>query len=113
MSFEIVESDTDLQIKNDLQRFVDGDYIHILGKNQNDFALKFSFLFNHTIIEKNESTYDKLVFTYGDKNLKISIDNSNIRREEYFKHLMDEEFFQNSLKSFIRENRINKIIENG
>jgi len=65
MSFEIVETDTDLQIKNDIQRFVDDDYINILGKDQNDFALKLSLLFNHTIIEKNESTYDKLVFTYG------------------------------------------------
>ena len=111
MPFEIVETESDLWIKNDLQKFVDGDYINIFGKEKNDYALKLSFLFNHTTIEKNVSTYDKLVFNYGHSRLKIQLDNSNVRREEYFKYLMDEEFFQNSLKSFIRENRINKRID--
>ena len=82
-----------------------------ITKEENDYALKLSFFFNHATIEKNESTYDKLVFTYGDKYLKILIDNSFHSRETYFKYMMDEDFFQNSLKSFIRENRINKIIE--
>jgi hypothetical protein len=112
MKFEILNSEVDVQIKSDLYRFLEGVYIgSSFSKEENDYALKLSFLFNHSIIEEYESTYDKLVFIYGDKHLKISLDNSNIRREEYFKHLMYDEFFQNSLKSFIREHRINKIID--
>jgi len=112
MKFEILNSEVDVQIKSDLYRFLEGVYIgSSFSKEQNDYALKLSFLFNHSIIEKYESTYDKLVFTYGDKYLKISLDNSYHTKETYFKYMMDEEFFQNSLKSFIREHRINKIID--
>lgn len=111
MSFEILESDIDVQIKNNLQKFVDGDYIGTFTEEENEQAIKLAFLLNHASIEKNLSTYDKLVFSYGGDVLKISIDNSFLKRETYFKYMMDEEFFQNSLKSFIRENRINKIIE--
>jgi hypothetical protein len=113
MKFEILNSDSDIYIKNDLYKFLDGVYISsdLFTEEENDYALKLSFLFNHSIIEEYESTYDKLVFTYGGKYLKISLDNSNVRREEYFKYMMDEEFFQNSLKTFIRDYRINKIIE--
>lgn len=111
MSFEILESEIDIQIKDNLQKFADGDYIGTFTEEENEQAIKLSFLFNHASIEKNLSTYDKLVFSYGGEVLKISIDNSFLTRETYFKYMIDEEFFQNSLKSFIRENRINKIIE--
>lgn len=111
MSFEILESEIDIQIKNDLQKFADGDYIGTFTEEENEHAIKLSFLFNHALIERNLSTHDKLVFSYGGSVLKISIDNSFIKRETYFKYMMDEEFFQNSLKSFIRENRINKVLE--
>jgi len=111
MSFEILESEIDIQIKDNLQKFADGDYIGEFTEEENEQAIKLSFLFNHASIEKNLSTYDKLVFSYGGEVLKISIDNSFLTRETYFKYMIDEEFFQNSLKSFIRENRINKIIE--
>lgn len=111
MSFEILESEIDIQIKENLQNFADGDYIGAFTEEENGQAIKLSFFLNHASIEKNLSTHDKLVFTYGDKYLKISIDNSFLKRETYFKYMMDEDFFQNSLKSFIRENRINKVLE--
>jgi len=80
MSFEILESDIDVQIKNNLQKFVDGDYIGSFTEEENEHGLKLSFLFNHASI-------DKLVFSYGGLVLKISIDNSFLKRETYFKYM--------------------------
>ena len=103
---KLLESETDHNIKNDIQRFLDGDYLYRFTKEENDFALKMSFLFNHSKIEN-----DYLIFTYGKTSLKININTNMLNaRESHFSFLMNEDLFQSSLKSFIRDNAINKII---
>jgi len=103
---KLLDSKADYNIKNDIQRFLDGDYIGHFTKEENDFGLKMSFLFNHCKIEN-----EQLIFTYGETSIKIKIDNQMPNaREAHFSFLMKEDFFQSSLKSFIRNNTINKII---
>lgn len=103
---KLLENEADQNIKNDIQRFLDGDYLGRFTKEENDFALKMSFLFNHSKLENGD-----LIFTYGKTSIKIKIDtNMPNAREAHFSFIMSEDFFQSSLKSFIRDNTINKII---
>jgi hypothetical protein len=103
---KLLDTKADHDIKNDIQRFLDGDYLGRFTKEENDFGLKMSFLFNHSKIQNGD-----LIFTYGKTSLKIKIDtNMPNAREAHFGFIMKDDFFQSSLKSFIRENKINKII---
>ena len=103
---KLLDSEADHNIKNDIQRFLDGDYIGHFTQEENDFGLKMSFLFNHSKIENGD-----LIFTYGKTSLKIKIDtNMPNAREAHFSFIMKDDFFQSSLKSFIRDNTIDKII---
>ncbi len=102
----LIESEADENIKRDLYHFLNEDYLGRFTKEENDFALKLSFLFNHS-----EVINDHLVFRWGNQVIKIKIDEQMPNcREAHFSFIMRDDFFNSSLKAFIRENKINKIL---
>ena len=104
---KLLDSEADHNIKKDIQHSLDGDYLGRFTKEENDFGLKMSFFFNHSKIENGE-----LIFNYGKTSVKIKIDtNMPNAREAHFGFIMKDDFFQSSLKSFIRNNTIDKIIK--
>lgn len=109
--------DTDLFIKDNLDRILSGDMDDKLSKQQLDKMLELSFLYNHLILEN-----DKLTFEYS----KWQINLTNLY-EQYsdlvyqlgkdgVKNMIiititSQDPFKSAFKSFIRDNKIKKIIE--
>lgn len=109
--------DTDLFIKDNLDWILAGNYSDDLSKEQLDKMIELSFLYNHLILEN-----DKLTFEYS----KYQINLTNLYEQyselvyqigkEAVKNMIittitSQEQFKLSLKSFLRDRKINKIIE--
>lgn len=109
--------DTDLFIKDNLDWILAGNYSNDLSKEQLDKMIELSFLYNHLILEN-----DKLTFEYS----KYQINLTNLYEQyselvyqigkEAVKNMIittitSQEQFKLALKSFLRDRKINKIIE--
>jgi hypothetical protein len=89
----MVLSETNEQIKTDLMKFVNGEYDNYFTKEEIAIATEISFLFNHLSVEG-----DSVIFKYSNDKIKISgYDMPNV--------------FKRSYKSFLRENKLNKLLE--
>jgi hypothetical protein len=100
-------SETNEQIKADLMKFVNGEYDNHFNTDQIAMVTELSFLLNHI-----SSEGDSIIFKYNNNKLKISglYDNPYITEEEIFYHLKKEEIFKSSYKLFLREHKINKLL---
>ena len=109
--------DTDLFIKDNLDWILAGNYDDKFNGEQLDKMIELSFLYNHMILEN-----DKLTFEYS----KYQINLTNLYEQyselvyqigrEGVKNMIittitSQEQFKLALKSFLRDRKINKIIE--
>lgn len=108
--------DTDLFIKDNLDRILAGEIDDKLSKEQLDKMLELSFLYNHMVLEN-----DKLTFEYG----KLQINLTNLY-EQYsdlvyqlgkdgvknmiITTITSQEQFKSGFKAFLRDKKINKIL---
>jgi hypothetical protein len=101
-------SETNEQIKADLMKFVNGEYDNYFTKEEVAMATELSFLFNHISAEG-----DSIIFNYNNDKIKISglHDMSNFSEEGIIHHIKNEEVFKRSYKSFLREHKLNKLLE--
>ena len=109
--------DTDLFIKDKLDWILAGKYDDKFTKEQLDKMIELSFLYNHLTQEN-----DKLIFKYS--NLQINLGNLlqqysdlvNQLGKEAVKNMIittitSQEQFKLAFKSFIRDRKIDKIID--
>lgn len=109
--------DTDLFIKSNLDWILAGKYDHKFSKEQLDKMIELSFLYNHMVLEN-----DKLTFEYS----KWQINLTNLYEQyselvyqigkEGVKNIMittitSQDGFKLAFKSFLRDKKINNIIE--
>jgi hypothetical protein len=102
-------STTNQTIKDDLQSLVDGTYDGILSSEQLKFALELSFLFNHIRLDGNS-----IIFEYNKLCIKVSNNEfipTEYEEERIIHTIIKEEGFKSSLKQFIRDNRITKLLQ--
>ena len=103
----MILDETAQKIKEDLPRFINGDYDKNLTPDQIKYAIKLSFLYNYTTFIN-----DSVIFKYRDITIKISgVSNipSEWKNEQIFSAITNEEDFKNSLKSFLREHKLNNL----
>ncbi len=109
--------DTDLFIKDNLDWILAGNYSNDLSKEQLDKMIELSFLYNHLILENDKLTfeyskwqinltnlyeqYSELVYQLGREGVKNMIITTITSQEQ----------FKLAFKSFLRDRKINKIIE--
>ena len=108
--------DTDLFIKNNLDWILAGKYDDKFNKDQLDKMIELSFLYNHMVLEN-----DKLTFEYG----KLQINLTNLYEQyselvyqigkEGVKNMIittitSQDQFKLAFKSFLRDNKIKKIL---
>lgn len=101
-------STTNQTIKDDLQSLVDGTYDGILTPEQLKYALELSFLFNHIT-----SNIDTIIFKYDSLEIKFSGVHDlpfEYAEETIIHNILKEEGFKSSLKQFIRDNKIEKLL---
>lgn len=104
----LIRSESDLKLKNDLYKIVNGEYDNHLTPEEVQFAIKLSFLFNHTTIDN-----DDVIFKYDSNIFKIRgiTDEFPNTVEFIISTISNEEVFKNSLKNFLRDAKIKKIID--
>jgi hypothetical protein len=104
----MVLSETNEKIKADLMKFVNGDYDAYFTKEEIAMATELSFLFNHISAEG-----DSVIFKYNNDKLKISglHDMPNFIEEVIIPYIKNKEVFKRSYKSFLREHKLNKLLE--
>ena len=114
---DLLLDDTDIFIKDNLDGILAGDMDDKFNKEQLDKMLEISFLYNHLTFEM-----DSLTFEHGGTKLKV-----NNLYEQYsdlvyqigkegvknmvMTTITSQDQFKSAFKSFIRDNKINKIIE--
>lgn len=114
----LIRSESDLKLKNDLYKIVNGEYDNHLTPEEVQFAIKLSFLFNHTTIDN-----DDVIFKYDSNIFKIrgipdgflnhrGLLSLHVPTVEFIiSTISNEEVFKNSLKNFLRDAKIKKIID--
>ena len=117
-------NDTNLFIKDNLQNIIDGKFDDKFEPNQLKMMLEMSFLYNHITFELTDS----ILFKYNDisykvKGIKEMIDSiifvTNFKtsspynidvENEIFGMIRNAEVFKSSYKQFLRDTKINKIL---
>ena len=106
---KIIETEIDEHIKNDLYKYLNGDYDSHFTPEQITYAIEYSFLLNHTSVEG----YD-LIFKYDRLTIKIDfrtfLEMPN-KREAIIRLLKSEPQFKSSFATFMRDFRISKLLE--
>jgi hypothetical protein len=113
---DLLLDDMDIFIKDNLDGILAGDMDDKFNKEQLDKMIELSFLYNHMVLEN-----DKLTFEYG----KLQINLTNLYEQysdlvyqlgkEGVKNMIittitSQDQFKSAFKSFIRDNKINKIL---
>jgi hypothetical protein len=101
--------DTDNYIKDNLQNIIDGKFDDKFSKEQLKMMLEMSFLYNHI-----SSEYDSVIFSYNDIKLKISGISEipgGFAKETITSAIKNDEVFKSALKQFLRDKKINEILE--
>ncbi len=105
--------DTDNYIKDNLQNILDGNFDDKFDKEQLKMMLEMSFLYNHITIEN-----DSVIFEYGGQILKISGINQFYStptsidfKNQIFSTIKSNMVFKSALTQFLRDKKINEILE--
>lgn len=116
-------NDTNLFIKDNLQNIIDGKFDDKFEPDQLKMMLEMSFLYNHITFELTDS----ILFKYNDisckvngikemiessplpMNLKIGYNNIDVENE-IFGMIRNSEVFKSSYKQFLRDTKINSIL---
>lgn len=105
---------SDIYLRDNLSNIMSGEWDSQFNEEQLEMVKKTSFLFNNITIEERY-----VIFEYGDQKVKYNFNSDPL---EYQMHIGDfsmhmismirnSEDFLNSYKVFIRDWKINKIIE--
>lgn len=104
---------TDIQIKNDLDEFIDGLYNGVLSKEEISAAIEYSFLLNHLYLDDRG-----IIFKYDKLTIKVDrgsiIEYSiigNSTKESIISLIKGSDDFKSCFKSFLRDKKIEKIIQ--
>jgi hypothetical protein len=101
--------DTDNYIKDNLQNIIDGKFDDKFDKEQLKMMLEFSFLYNHISFEN-----DSVIFEYNRVKFKISGISEipgGFAKETITSAIKNDEVFKSALKQFLRDKKINEILE--
>jgi hypothetical protein len=106
----LTETQSDLDIKNDLYRFIDGEYDSYFTPEKIQYGIEYSFLLNFSYIEDT-----RLVFNYEDFRVIVPFDDILGLTSEQIKltilfWLTKDEIFKGALKSFLRDHRLSKLL---
>jgi hypothetical protein len=104
--------DTALFIKDNLQNILDGKFDDKFSEEQLKMMLEMSFLYNHITFG-----LDSILFEYDGQKLKISGINDLIQsipfglsEEQIFSTIRSESLFKSSYASFLRDKKIDDIL---
>jgi hypothetical protein len=103
---------SDIYLRDNLYNIMNGEWDNQFDEEQLEMAKKTSFLFNHITIEER-----CIIFEYGDKKVKYNFNSDPIDQMyiDFSMHMIsiirNSEDFMNSYKAFLRDWKINKIIE--
>jgi len=100
---------TDNYIKDNLENIINGEFDDEFSPEQLKMMLEMSFLYNHISVE-----YDSVVFKYGNK--KVSVNGVSELPPQFAKEhittvFKNNEVFKSSLTQFLRDKKINEILE--
>ena len=101
--------DTENYIKDNLQNIIDGEFDDKFDKEQLKMMLEMSFLYNHIIFEN-----DSVIFEYNRVKFKISGISEipgGFAKETITSAIKNDEVFKSALKQFLRDKKINDILE--
>jgi hypothetical protein len=101
--------DTENYIKDNLQNILDGKFDDKFDKEQLKMMLEMSFLYNHITSENNS-----IVFRYDDKRVSIegvSEITGGFAKEQITSSIRNDVVFKSALKQFLRDKKINDILE--
>jgi hypothetical protein len=101
--------DTDNYIKDNLQNIIDGEFDDKFDKEQLKMMLELSFLYNHISFEN-----DSVIFEYNGVKFKISGISEipgGFAKETITSAIKNDEVFKSALKQFLRDKKINDILE--
>lgn len=101
--------DTDNYIKDNLQNIIDGKFDDKFSSEQLKMMLEMSFLYNHITIEN-----DSVIFEYNGVKLKINGISElppQFAKEHITTVFKNNEVFKSALTQFLRDKKINEILE--
>ena len=101
--------DTDNYIKDNLQNILDGKFDDKFSPEQLKMMLEMSFLYNHITVEN-----DSVIFEYNGVKLKISGISelpTQFAKEHITSTIKNDLFFKSALTQFLRDKKINEILE--
>lgn len=107
---KLIETQSDLDIKNDLYRFIDGEYDSYFTPEQIQYGIEYSFLLNFSYIDDL-----RFYFKYGEFNLCMPFDHlvglpsDNIKQSILY-YISHHDIFKGALKSFLRDHRLSKLL---
>lgn len=103
--------ETDISIKNDLDRFINGDYNECFSKEQISLSIEYSFLLNYLYMDDIH-----IFFKYEDLTIKLNRSDltdfslyTNSVKEAVISIIKSHTDFKSSFKIFLRNNKIDKI----
>jgi hypothetical protein len=102
-------NDTENYIKDNLQNIINGKFDDNFSKEQLKMMLEMSFLYNHISFEG-----DSVIFEYNGVKFKISgIPEipGRFAKEQITSSIKNDVVFKSALKQFLREKKINDILE--
>ena len=101
--------DTENYIKDNLQNIIDGKFDDNFSKEQLKMMLEMSFLYNHITVEN-----DSVVFKYGNKTVSVNGVSElppQFAKEHITTVFKNNEVFKSSLTQFLRDKKINEILD--
>ena len=101
--------DTDNYIKDNLQNIINGEFNDEFSPDQLKMMLETSFLYNHITFEN-----DSVIFEYNGVKLKIngiSEIPTQFAKETITSSIKNDVVFKSSLTQFLRDKKINEILE--
>lgn len=107
---KLIETKSDFDIKNDLYRFMNGEYDSYFSVEQVKLGIEYSFILNYSKIEDT-----RLIFNYEDFKIIVPFDDilglesDQIKKSVLF-WLSKDEIFKGALKSFLRNHRLTKLL---
>ena len=102
-------NDTENYIKDNLQNIINGKFDDNFSKEQLKMMLEMSFLYNHISFEG-----DSVIFEYNGVKFKISGISEipgRFAKEQITSSIKNDVVFKSALKQFLREKKINDILE--
>jgi len=106
--------EVEIQMKRDLNKFIDGTYRDYFSEEQYFIAIEYSFLLNHLYLDDRDIIfrYDDSTFKFNRSNItELTLFSGSSTKELVINMIKNSDEFKSSFKKFLRDYKINKIIE--